>query len=449
MPHSPRVATQTGLRLFALLFVLGLTPHAAQAGEIPEPAVRNESGQAPQFVVDPARPADAPTAEALGAIGAEDGAAAAVTLASKSLSASRVAYGPKDPRVALSMINLAIARQRAGDAPGALRDYQAAIESLENDGGPRDPRLFEAWYGTGYAHLQAGHYNAAATALETALQLHRINRGLYSVGQLDVLHTLAVAQRARGQIEEADELQVRRMYVAERVYGLGTVGVADVYVSGGRWFRNVGRPYEALRLNALAIQIYETQSKDDPRLFNPLIEAALAGSERRRDPDELPLVGVPTPAGAMARAERLADARKDGTPAERADDLIRIGDAHFVMGRRDSALKVYNKAMSLLASAGTRPPLDDPAFLVFQAPRPAPLQGPAGHALAEFTVDTSGKPRDVRIVEQQPAGLPASVTHALVSALKQAKLRPRVVSGKFVETAGVRYRLPVRGGSGP
>lgn len=449
MLHSIRAATQTARRICALLFAFAMISMAAQAGEILEPAVRDESGKAPGFVTDPARPADAPTPEALGAIGAEDGAAAAVTLASKAVTASRVAYGPKDPRVALSILNLATARQRAGDTPGALRDYHAAIESLESDGGPRDPRLFDAWYGVGYAHLQAGHFSAAATALETALQLHRINRGLYSVGQLEVLHTLAVAQRARGQVEEADELQIRRMYVAERVHGLGTMRVADVYVSGGRWFRNVGRPYEALRLHALAIQIYETKSKDDPRLFDPLIEAALAGSERRRDPDELPLVGVPTPAGAMSRAERLAEARKDGTPAERADDLIRVGDAHFVMGRRDSALKVYAKATTVLAATGIRPPFDEAAFLVFQAPRPAPLQGPPGYALAEFTVDTGGKARDVRIVEQQPTGLPAAVTHALAGAIKQAKLRPRVVNGKFVETAGVRYRLPVRGGSGP
>jgi tetratricopeptide (TPR) repeat protein len=424
-------------------------PAMVHAGEIPEPAARGEVALAPQFVVDPSRPADAPTAEALSLIGAEDGAAAGVTIAAKAVSASRVAYGPKDPRVAVPIINLATARQRAGDAGGALGDYRTAIDTLEYAGGPRDPRLFDAWYGTGYAHLQAGHYDDAASALRTALQLHRINRGLYSAGQLDVLHALALAERARGRVEEADELEIRRMKVAERVYGVGTSDLARVYVSGGRWFRNVGRPYDALRLHSLAIQIYESKNKDDPRLIDPLVEAALAGNERRRDPDEPPLLGVPSPGAALARAERLVDARTDGTPAERAADLIRVGDAHFVLGRRDSAMKVYAKAITLLAATGARAPFDEPVFLKFDVPRPSPLQGPAGFALAEFRVDTKGQARDVGIVEQQPSGLPASVTHALVGALKEAKLRPRLVNGQPVESAGVRYRLPVRGGSGP
>lgn len=436
-------------RLACALLLSAFVGAPLAAAEIPEPAVRGETALAPRFVADPARPTDAPTAEALSAVSAEDGPLAGVTLASKALSASRVAYGPKDPRVALPTINLATARQRAGDVAGALGDYQAAIESLEVAGGPRDARLFDAWYGKGYAHLQAGQYEAAGSALETALQLHRINHGLYSAEQLDVLHTLALAQRARGELEEADALQARRVQVAERVYGSGTPELARLYVSAGRWFRNVGRAYEALRLHALAIQILERQSKDDPRLFDPLIEAALAGSERRRDPDELPLVGVPTPAVALARAERLIDAREDRTATERAADLIRVGDAHLFMGRRDSAFKVYAKASTLLAQTGAPAPFDDPVFLAFQVPRPNPLQGPAGFALAEFRVDTNGKTRDVRIVEQQPTGLPASVTHALVNALKQAKLRPRLSNGQPIETGGVRYRLRVRGGSGP
>lgn len=416
--------------------------------EIAEPASRAQELPAPRFVEDPARPPEAPAFDALEGVSAEGGIDAAVRLADKALAASRAAYGAQDARVAVPTINLALARQRAGDTVGAQRDYQAAIGLLEAHGGPRDDRLFDAWYGIGHAHYQAAHYAAAAAAFETALQLHRINRGLYSVEQLDVLQSVAMAQRARGDVEEADQTQVRRMAVAERVHGLGTPQLADVYVSGGRWFRSVGRPFESLRLNALAIQIYEKQSKEDSRLLEPLVQAALAGSERRRDPDEPQLVGVPSPGVALSRAERLADARTKASPAERAADLIRIGDAHLVMGRREAALKVYAKATGLLVSVGARPPFDEPVFISFQAPRPEPLDGPGGFALAEFTVDRNGKTRDVRIVQQQPAILPGVVTQALSRAIRDARLRPRVVDGQAVETVGVRYRLPVRGGSG-
>ena len=63
------------------------------------------------------------------------------------------------------------------------------------------------------------------------------------------------------------------------------------------------------------------------------------------------------------------------------------------------AVKVYAKAGALLAGTGAPKPFDEPAFISFQVPRPSPLQGPPGFALAEFTVDAGGKPRDVRIIE--------------------------------------------------
>lgn len=417
------------------------------AAELQEPAAYSEAPAAPRMTADSARPPSAPTAEAIDAVSREDGAAAGVALATRALAASRIAYGPRDPRTAVPLTNLAHAEQRAGNLAAALRDYRAAIDLSESSGGPRDDHLFEAWYGLAYAHQLAGQADAAAAAYRNALQLHRVNRGLFSTQQLDILHALALATRATGRADDADDLQKRRLDVAERVYGLGTPEVAKLYISVGRWFRNVGRTDDAIALHALAVQILETRSRDDPRLVDPLLELALSGGQRKRQMDQAPLPSSLRPASALSRAEKLIDARSQGTPAEHARTLIRLGDVHMVLGRRAPALRVYAKAAALLAATGEKPPFDEPAFIIFEVPRPEPIPGPGGYVLAEFTVDADGRIDDLRIVETRPASLPPSVAASLGDALRAARLRPRLQNGQAVEARGARYRLLVRGGS--
>jgi len=434
--------------LLALPLLLASTATLA-AFELPEPTSQGEAAYAPRLQEDPSRPADAPTAAAIDAITAEDGNAAGNILAAKAAAASSAAYGPRDARLSAALVNLGTARQRAGDVAGALREYQSAIDLIEAAGGPRDPRLFDAWYGMGYASLYAGNYRAASDALANALQLHRMNQGLYSAGQLDVLHALALALRANGKTEDADQAQMRRMDVAQHVFGPESPELAKLFVSGGRWFRGSGQYGQSVHLHGLAMAILQDKDKNDPRLIEPLIEIALSGSERRRDPDELPAPGVLQPGAALAQAERLAAARTDGTAIERAATLVRIGDVHFLIGRRDQALRAYSKAAAALAPEGREPPFAQPSFISFRVPRPAPLAEGAGFVLAEFGVETDGDTRDVRIVESQPATLPATVGSSLISALRQARLRPQISNGKPVASSAVRYRLAVRGGSGP
>lgn len=431
----------------ALGFGLLFSAAKISAAELSEPAARYESLPAPAFRDDPARPAAAPTAQAIDSLAREDGAAAAATLADKALNASRTTYGAASPRTILPLANRAHARIRAGDLGGALTDYRAAIDLAEKDGGPRDARLGDLWYGLGYAHLSAGQSGAAADAFRNALQLHRITRGLYATDQLDSLHGLAVSQRLLGRVDDADDAQLRRVDIAERAYGADAVRTAEVYVSVGRWFRNVGRGVYAVTLHSSAVEMLSRGSRDDPALFEPLVELALSGSEWRRGPDEIPPPGFVPPNLALDRAEKLADSRADLGPADRAAQFIRIGDVYFLMGKRDTALRLYARATPLLRASGAVSPFDQPVFLNFRVPHLDPVPGTGGYVLAEFSVDASGRPRDPRIAESQPQALGDTAGKLLVNALRNARLRPRLVNGQTVDSPAQRFRLAVRGDS--
>ncbi|MGQ0618453.1 MAG: tetratricopeptide repeat protein [Panacagrimonas sp.] len=436
-----------------LIHLLSITALAVSAGagaiELPAPASSVEMPAPPRILDDQARPVDAPTHLAIQAAIDEGSPANAVTLAGQALAASRIAYGPTDLRIVTPLINQAHAKQQAGDVAGALADYRVAIELDENQGGPREPKLFDAWYGIGHTHQLAGQFSIASEALGTALQLHRVNQGLYSAGQLEVINALALAYRGQDKAEEADELQLKRVEVAERIYGLGTPELVPTYLSAARWYRAGGRISDAVALQGLAVSILEkAYSRDDPRLVDPLLEVVLTASLRRPNPDERPLPNYAHPATSLTRARRIAEAQKTGTPVEQARTLIRIADVNFATGRRDVAYELYTKAEALLASVREPSPLAQPAFISFQPPvATAPAGAGTGFVLAEFSVDAQGRSRDVRIVESTPAGLPAGVGSRLTSALREARLRPRIDKGKPAATSGVRYRLPVREGS--
>jgi tetratricopeptide (TPR) repeat protein len=436
----------------ALLGIAGLLLAFGTAAQTPPelvlPPTVYSGTTPPVLLADPDRPADAPTAAAIDAITAEDGAEAGATLAAKALQSSRIAYGPRDARTVIPLINQATARQRAGQTAAALVDYRAAIELAESTGGPRDPRLFDAWYGSGHAHLAAGQVDSAGIAFETALQLHRVNQGLYSAGQLDLLHALASTLRARGQPEDADELQMRRIGVAERVYGLGTPELAQAYIPIGRWFREEGQYDAAISLHAIAVENLGKRNPQDPALIEPLLDLALSGGLRRRgDNGAPPLPGNLQPATVLKRAEAIAEAQYAQDPLQLARTLTRIGDVQLSVTRRDQALRLYRRAATLFTAARQAPHFDEPAFVVFRPPSVAPVEGPGGHVLAEFTVDASGRVKDLRIVQSQPASMPAEIGSRLRQALSEARLRPRIRNGEAVKTEAVRFRLPVRGGS--
>lgn len=437
--------------LGAALSIGSLWPAAAT--ELAEPQTLKDEVNAPPFRPDPTRPADAPTDTAIQSASAEDGAEAGLVLAVRALNSSRVAYGAKDSRTIVPLTNQANAKQRAGYAAAALVDYQTALELAEATGGPRDAHLFDAWYGIGYMHHAAGHDVHAAAAFATALQLHRVNQGLYSRAQLDVLHALALTSQGAGRTEDADEFQIRRIVMAQRLRDAapdtGDTVLTETYTSVGRWFRNTGRIDDAIRLHGLALGLVERRNgKQNPELIGPLLEVAATGGLRRREMDQASLPASWQPPIALARAERLADARKNVLPAEQAQTLIRIADVHMSQGRREPALRNYSRATQILAGLGQKAPFAEPAFLMFRPPQPAPVSGPGGFVVAEFDVSEEGRAKEIRIIETQPSNLPKSITSDLAVALRAARLRPVIRAGKPAASKGMRYRLPVRSDSG-
>lgn len=79
------------------------------------------------------------------------------------------------PKDAETWFNLGYTRDQAGDKPGAIEAFRAAVD--------RKPKLDRAWFGMGLAYAALGQHQEAAEALEKAAALQPMNaHAWYNLG---------------------------------------------------------------------------------------------------------------------------------------------------------------------------------------------------------------------------------------------------------------------------
>lgn len=126
---------------------------------------------------------------------------------------------------------------------------------------------------------------------------------------------------------------------------------------------------------------------------------------------------------------------------------MRIADAYLIAGREEEALAHYGKASSLLEAADRPVSFDQPHFIRLRAPVAIAEEGEGGSLIARFNVTDDGDVRSLDAPADGSAPVASSIRFAFSRSLREAKLRPRIIDGKFVETTNVEFRLPVRGRS--
>jgi len=87
-----------------------------------------------------------------------------------------------------------------------IAKHLAALDTEEARSGARSPALLEPLQSLAGLYEDAGNHDAAIAALQKAVWILRVNSGLFSLDQLDVVEALLAARRANGQHAEAATL---------------------------------------------------------------------------------------------------------------------------------------------------------------------------------------------------------------------------------------------------
>ncbi len=101
----------------------------------------------------------------------------------------------------------------------SLAQFEESIANFEIEGGVYDFRLSELYLGQGNAHHQAGDFQLAIDAYNEALQLSRINGGLFTEDQVPIVEELIDSYLNLGDIASANLNQEYLLYIKQKIRG--------------------------------------------------------------------------------------------------------------------------------------------------------------------------------------------------------------------------------------
>jgi TonB family protein len=362
-----------------------------------------------------------------------------------------------------------------GDALLASRDYASAqsayseaLQIAEQHEDLNDARTFAPLRGLGYVFAAMGRYDEAVPYLERALTVARSKYGVLNPEQIDLLHQLSYSLTAIGRADEAQKHLFYTLRLAEKTYGEGDPRVAPAICALGDFFTEVYRPLNARYTYKTALNIVtRSAGADELAAVEPLRgfahidmqvvsypEFALrakgthgtfavdAKGHTLSGPRKLTADGE----SALKRALEILDAHgKDAPRSELIDTLIQLGDWYQIKQSPREALPYYQRAWTLMtldASLHATDAFGFPVRVFYPTPNiAAPSAGGAAHEAhfveVEFDVDADGGVSAARIVDHDTT---QRFADQVLSAVRDARYRPRFVDGQPVATAALSYR---------
>jgi TonB family protein len=338
----------------------------------------------------------------------------------------------------------------------------------------------------GNALAAAGHHEEAVPLLQRALAAQRSDYGLFDIRQQDTLKTLATSLTALNRIDEAKDLMIYRVRVAEKTYGEGDVRNVPAVSDLGDWFAETGKTPEAALTFQMALVIVKKQrSGHDLLLVEPLRGVARAYMRRMSYPESwlypptapecsAPGGGCPGskrmdsegrrivmprklhPDGEVALREALRIAESDaGAPPEtHIETLIQLGDLYQIKKSPREAMSWYQRALQLIRTTPGLPratatafdvPLrvfyPTPQIVAYVPPQVPPAEIQVQYVQVEFTVAADGSVTQARITDRDTRD---KYARDVLEAVEASRFRPKFVDGQAVATTGVSYRETFR-----
>ncbi len=359
--------------------------------------------------------------------------------------------------------------------------YSEAVRLAEQHGGRESERVLAPLLGLSNSLAGSGHREEAVPRLQRALAIERAQYGLFDVRQQGTLKTLAASLTALDRKQEAQDLLIYRVRVAEKAYGEGDVRVVPAFCDLGDWFAETGKSPEAHMTFRTALNVViSKRSSNDLLTVEPLRGIARTHMLRQSYPDAW--LDPPSPPGcsasgpecvptyrvdsagkrvvmprkldpegehALKRALRIVEADLGASRQARIETLIQLGDWYQIKKSPREALAYYQRAAQLIRTALDLPrsavtALDVPVRvyypipgIVAHVPDAAPEETRSHHVQVEFTVAADGSVSDARIVDHDTRDRYA---HDVLDAARAARFRPKFVAAQPVATLAVTYR---------
>jgi len=382
----------------------------------------------------------------------------AEVLAKRSLEELLRSAHPDRVSRASALQNLALVQRHLQQFDASLKNYDAAIAIIEEDGDRLSPRLVEPLRGLARTQAASGDPERALLTAQRALHIRRVNEGPHTLRQVEILTDMIDAKLLAHDLRGALGLLDRVDVLYERTYSPDSPELLPALRRRAGLLKRLG-DYDAERQVYRRIVGITANDKGalDPALIEPYLQ--LAGTYISQADKVVFRSGPTTQTGETYLEKALDIAERNPETGWQTLErcLLALGDYYMVLGVHDKARLSYRRAWDLTSSGADhlehrRQHLERPVVL-----RPIPLGRYAdfayGQNLAEldedelaagfmtvtFTVNARGEAHDIEVVDADPAPFERMETRIRLR-LKDFVFRPRYADGEPAPTAAESLR---------
>lgn len=441
---------------------------------LPAAAAAQPEGAEPQRTTPTAAPSESPaTAEPTGAApdagtgpAAADQATAGAPTAPPGMTRLEDVLGESDDPFA------PIERQiEAEEFAPAISELEQQIDRLEANSHRFDQRLVRPLTLLGDAQAGLGQYAEALGNYQRALHLSRVNLGLNTPEQVEIVYREAEAYRALGDYEAANDREEYAYHVLNRVHDRLDEALLPGIYHLAKWYERTSNVFAARALYEQAMQIIDAHGKLETPAAIPALQGIATTYRMERFPpnymNELDDSGTPRagavtatavrppisvnnfPAGeaALQRVIRIRESTKEEQPMALVEAVLDLADWYtlFDKPRRSEPLYAHAwKLMSEIEGVDAVRYFAEPTLLYLPAPAnpsppPADERGEpmTGYVEVAFDVTEDGYVRGLRTVASKPDNL---MDFRVRKSLRLARYRPMLVDGVPVAKQAHTYR---------
>ena len=352
-------------------------------------------------------------------------------------------FGEESVELAQVLMELAETARHAGEYETSEENFLASIEILRESEGIFTEQLIDPLIGLATNYHDSGDHLAALGAYNEAHALYRRVFGLLNEEQIDILDRMTETLTTMDRFEEAREQQVRALRLAERNRGPNSPEVLPAIYKFAGWLRS-GYQYGEEReqyVRAMDI-IREHDGKKSPQLVRPLRETANSFRAQRS--------GQSRGASSLKRALAILEAQENKDKLAIATTLRDLGDWKVAFSKSATDGAEYVRAWELLGDVESGEDLrtewfEQLNYVLYEQPSQRGIVSDdsepgvqPGFVLVVFDITKSGRTENVVVVESTPPGMK---DNSVAQAVRQSRLRPRVVNGEIMRAPTVAHRF--------
>jgi len=350
----------------------------------------------------------------------------------------------------------------------AIATLEERVDALETESHRFDGRLVRPLTLLGDAHAGMGEYETALDHYQRALHLSRVNAGLNSPEQVEIVYREADTFKALGDFQEANNREEYAYHVLNRAHDPMDEALLPGIYHLARWYERTSNVFAARALYEQAVQIIDAHDKLETSEAIPALQGIASSYRMERFPpyylaeleqseasvvtassmrQPISINNFPAGEAALQRVIRIRQAEQEQNPVAVARAVLDLADWYTLFDKPRRAEPLYAHAWELMAEAESFDVVGffaEPELLYFPAPgNPSPPppedrgERSTGYVEVAFDVTQDGYVRGLDTVASQPDGL---MDFRVRKSLRLARYRPMLVDGVPVAKQAHTYR---------